>query len=131
MRVEFHPRHTEQLTGHASAGGDHIGNDEIRRQLPQLIEIGQRHMGRPLMDLGARVCVVIGNPGLQSQKLYRLESGGTGLIEPARSRQQHGVMPGRREFQAQRDGGKGMPGIRTGDHGNTHRPTLPQRFGLG
>ena len=127
MRVELDPRYGQQFGGQPATGGDHIRNHQIRRELPQHRHVQHRHAGGPLVDLRAGVGVVIEFGGIESDQFDGVDADRAGGIQPFGAGEQRRSITGGQELQAQRDGRKRMPGIGSGDDGDAHRPTLPQR----
>ena len=127
MRVQFDPRDPQQLGGHPAAGGDDIRHHEVRRQLPELRKIQHGHPRGALVDLGAGVAVVVVGGGVEPGQFDGVDAGGAGGFEPFGAGEQGRRVAGCRETSAQRDGRKRVPGVWSGDHGDAHRPTLPQR----
>ncbi len=78
------------------------------------------------MDLRAGVGVIVSRGGVESFELDGIHPDPTRRVQPFGAREQGRGIPGGQEPAAQRKGRKGVPGIRSGNHGDTHAPTLPQ-----
>src|ERR1700756_3631647 len=126
MRVQFDPRNPQQLGGHPAAGGDDIRHHKVRRQLPELRKIQHRHPRSPLVDLGAGIPVVVVCGGVEPGQFDGVDAAGAGGCEPFGAGEQGRRVARCRKTPAQRDRRKRVPGVWSGDHGNAHRPTLPQ-----
>ena len=72
------------------------------------------------MDPGPGVEVVVG--GREPVQFDGVDAGGAGGVDPFDAGEQGGLVARLAETLAQRDRGKGVPGIRPGDHGDAHRP---------
>ena len=86
--------------------------------------VEQGHSCGPPVDLVACVGVVVRIGRIQAEEFGRVHPGGTGGIEPLGAREQGGVVTGGLELQAQRQRGKGVPRVGSGDHRDAHPPTL-------
>ncbi len=120
-----------QLGRQATACRDHIGHHQVRRQVAQPRHVQHRHPGGPLVDLRPGVGVVVGLGGVKPVELDGVHPRPTCGVQPFGARQQRRSVPGGEEPTAQRNGRKRVPGIRSGNHGDPHGPTLPQRRQLG
>ncbi|GFG78477.1 hypothetical protein MPRG_17530 [Mycobacterium paragordonae] len=72
------------------------------------------------MNPGARVEILIG--GHQAVQFDRIDPVGACYVQPLGARQQGGRITGRQEALAQRNRGKRVSGIGSGDHGDAHPP---------
>ena len=79
------------------------------------------------MDLRAGVGVVVGRGGVKPVELGNVDPCPACGVQPFGPREQRRGIPRGGEPTAQRKGRKGVPGIRSGNHGDPHGLTLPQR----
>jgi limonene-1,2-epoxide hydrolase len=126
MWVQLHPRQAEHLRGKPTGRGDDVGNHQIGRQLPQPRRVEHGHPRGALVDLGAGVAVIVKGTGFEAIQFDGVDAGRTGEIQYFHPGQQRRFIATGQELQTQRYGRKRMPRIGPGDHGHTHRPTVPQ-----
>ena len=69
--------------------------------------------------------------GIEADEFDRVHPDRTGGVQPFGAGQQRRRIARGQEQQAQRERGKGVSGIGSGDHGDAHAATLPQRPPLG
>jgi len=80
------------------------------------------------VDLRPGVGVIVGSGGVEPLQLDGVHARPTRDIQPLGTREQRRGVPSGEKPTAQRNGRKGVPGIRSGNHGDPHAPTLPQGF---
>jgi limonene-1,2-epoxide hydrolase len=80
------------------------------------------------MDFRPGIGVVVDRCGVQTGELDGVHTRPTRDFQPFGPRQQRRGIPGGQEPSAQLNGRKDVPGIRSGNHGDPHTPTLPQRL---
>ena len=125
MRAELYPRDPQQLGRHATARGDDIGHHQVGRHVTQRGHVEHRHPRGAPVDSGAGVEVVVeGHQPVQRNSVNAGEAGGFNPLRPGEQRRRVARFA---EALAQRDRRKRVPGVRPGDNGDAHRPTLPQR----
>ena len=83
------------------------------------------------MDLRPGVGVVVDFGGIQPNEFDRVHPNRTGGVQPLVAGQQRRRIARGQESATQRERGKRVSGIRSGDHGDAHAATLPQRPPLG
>ena len=120
MWAEFHPRHAQKFGSHPAADGDLVGHHQIRCKTLQHRTIEYSHPGSALMDLSARVGVIVDALGFQAGQLDCLDTGGARSVETLAASQQNRVITGRLQPKAQCDRRERVPGLRPGDHGDAH-----------
>ncbi len=120
--------HGTPIISAASAPHAVITSDTIRSgaNARQHRRVEHSHPRGALVDLGAGVAVVVERRGIEPEQFDRVDAGGACRVQPLHSGQQHRLVAGGQELQAQCDRRERVPRIGPGDHGHTHRPTLPQ-----
>ena len=79
------------------------------------------------MNLRAGVGVVVEFGGVQPDEFDRVHPDRAGGVEPFGAGQQRRRVARGQEQPAQRERGKGVSGVGSGDYGDAHAATLPQR----
>ncbi len=120
MRRQLDPRDAHEFGRHPAAGGDHVGDHQIGRELAKHRDVEHRHPRGALVDLGPGVGVVVVVGGIEPDQFDGLDSGRAGGVQPLGAGQQHRVVARSGEPQAQRERGKRMTRVRARHHRDSH-----------
>lgn len=106
MWVELHPRQSEQLGSQSAAGGDHVGNHQVRVKFAQSGDVELRHAPGTLVDLGPGIGVVVAVVRIEAGEFDGIDTGSPGGFEPFHPGQQRRGIPAARNFRHNARAGK-------------------------